>query len=70
MFLISLRIAENLTQQELADKVSITRQMVSAIENGAMPSVDTAKKIATELGFNWTKFFENETEKSATSAAS
>ena len=60
MFLLSLREKKGWTQQELADAVSVTRQMISAIENGARPSVDTAKKIASELDFPWTKFFEDE----------
>ena len=50
MGLAQLRKAKKLTQQDLAEKVHITRQMISAIENGANPSIDTAKKIAEALG--------------------
>ena len=61
MDLASIREEKKITQQELADSVSMTRQMISAIENNARPSVDTAKKIASKLEFDWTKFFEDET---------
>lgn len=54
------REKKNLTQQGLADLVGVTRQFLGMIENGnSKPSVQTAKKIAKELGFNWVKFFEN-----------
>ena len=59
MSLATIRSNQNVTQQALADSVGITRQMVSAIENGAKPSVETAKAIATELVFDWTRFFED-----------
>ncbi len=59
MDLKSLREKKEVTQQEVAIKVGVSRQMISAIEKGQMPSVDTAKKIARELGFDWTKFYES-----------
>jgi len=35
--------------------------MVTEIENGnANPSVKVAKKIAAVLGFDWTRFFDDE----------
>lgn len=55
--LAKLRAERNITQQSLADSVQVTRQMISAIENGAQPSVKTAKKIAQELGIDWTLLF-------------
>ena len=52
-----------LTQQQLAELVGVDRTLISKIESGAAtPSVTTAKKIAAVLGFNWTKFFEDEDE--------
>ena len=58
-WLLNIRKGENMTQQDIADRSGVTRQMISAIENGeAMPSVDTAKTIAEVLGFDWTRFFE------------
>lgn len=63
-WLIILRGKEGLTQEAVAEKAGITRQMVGALEGGkAKPSVDTAKAIAAALHFekyklDWTKFFE------------
>lgn len=53
--------SNNLTQEQLAKMVGISRTMITEIENGkANPSVEVAKKIAAVLGFHWTKFFEDE----------
>jgi putative transcriptional regulator len=55
------REKKHLTQQQLADKVNVDRTLISKIESGvAAPSVSTAKKIAAVLGFEWTKFYEDE----------
>lgn len=60
-WLIELRKQKKLSQQELAEKVGITRQMISAIENGdATPSVPKAQTISKLLGCEWTKFYEKE----------
>lgn len=57
-YLATIRKCKGFTQQELADKIGITRQQISAIETGqSRPSVDTAKLIATELGIRWDYFF-------------
>ena len=54
-----LRKKAHVTQQNIADEVGITRQMISAIENGdADPSVTTAKALGDLLNFSWTRFFE------------
>ena len=40
-----------MTQQELADKISVTRQTVNAIEQGKYsPSLEVAFRIATVFG--------------------
>jgi len=53
--------SNNLTQEQLAKMVGISRTMITEIENGnANPSVEVAKKIATVLGFDWVRFFEDE----------
>jgi transcriptional regulator with XRE-family HTH domain len=65
MFLENLRVQQKISQQTLAEKTHITRQMISAIENGASPSVATAKKIAAVLGFDWTRFFEPDDDPAA-----
>ena len=50
---------KKLTQSQVAEKVSISQQMFSYIENGILnPSVKTAKKIAEVLEFEWTRFYE------------
>ena len=50
-----------LTQQQLADLVGVDRTLISKIESGvSSPSVATAKKIAAVLGFDWTRFYEDE----------
>jgi putative transcriptional regulator len=46
-----LRALRNITQQELADKVGVTRQTVIAIEQDKYsPSLETAFKVAGVLG--------------------
>ncbi len=60
-WLIEFRKTMNLTQKQVAEKCNITRQMVSAIENGeATPSVTVSKALAKTLNFNWTRFFDTE----------
>lgn len=50
-----------LTQQQLAELVGVDRTLISKIESGvATPSVTTAKKIAAVLGFDWVRFFEDD----------
>ena len=57
---IDLRKQANLTQQKLADEIGVTRQWISAIENGdCEPSVTTAKSLGKLLNFPWTQFFES-----------
>ena len=49
------------SQAQIAEAVGISQQMYSAIELGERrPSVEVAKKIASVMGFNWTRFFEDE----------
>ena len=53
--------SNNLTQEQLAKMVGISRTMITEIENGkANPSVEVAKKIAAVLGFEWVRFFEDD----------
>ena len=53
--------SNNLTQEQLAKMVGISRTMITEIENGkANPSVEVAKKIAAVLDFDWVMFFEYE----------
>lgn len=58
-WLVEKRNSKNLSQIELSVKVGISQQALSKYESGTRtPSVETAKKIAKVLGFNWTKFYE------------
>lgn len=71
MDLVKLRRKKLLTQQKLADKVGVTRQMISAIEhNGKRPSVDLAMRIADVLDFDWSKFYAKEDADKETSNVS
>ena len=55
--------SNNMNQGQLAEKVGISRTMITEIENGnANPSVEVAKKIAAVLGFDWTRFYQDESE--------
>ena len=59
-WLKALREQKGITQAQIALTVGISQQMCSFIENGERgPSPETAKAIATELGFDWTRFFED-----------
>lgn len=58
-WLIEYRQKKGLSQEKLAELVGITQQAYSQYENGGRrPSVETAKKIAEILEFEWTKFYE------------
>jgi len=49
------------TQAQIAKAAGITQQMYSFIELGVRrPSVEVAKKIASVMGFHWTRFYEDE----------
>ena len=46
-----LRIANNLTQNQLAEKVMVTQQMNNRIENDlTKPGIDLAKRLAESFG--------------------
>ncbi len=52
-----------MSQAELAEEVGLTQVMVSYIESGTrQPSVETAKRIAKVLNFDWTEFFNDDPE--------
>ena len=55
------RYSKKLSQVDVANKVGITRVSYARIEiDERSPSVETAKKIANVLGFDWTRFYEDE----------
>lgn len=54
------REESNMTQEDIAKKVGVTRQHIGMIENGITnPSTELAKKLGNILGFSWTKFYED-----------
>lgn len=54
-----LRSQQNMTQQELADRVGVTRQTVIAIEQDKYsPSLETAFKVAMVLGVSLEQCFQ------------
>jgi putative transcriptional regulator len=56
-----LRASRNLTQQELADQVGVTRQTVIAMEQDKYsPSLETAFKVARVLGVPLEECFQYE----------
>ena len=60
-WLIELRKNKNMTHEEVSNACDISRQYYSMIEMGERsPSVETAKKIAKVLDFDWTKFYDEE----------
>lgn len=62
-WLKELRIKVGYTQGKLAEIVGVERSLISKFETGcARPSPNTAKAIAQILGFDWTKFYEDEKE--------
>ena len=66
MDIATMRKQANITQEEIAKKAGIARSSYTNIENGERrPSVETAKKIAAVLGFDWTLFYEDEGQKGA-----
>ena len=61
MWIKTVRLEQKKTQNELARAAKISRAAYANIENGARtPSVKTAKAIASALGVDWTRFFEQE----------
>lgn len=56
--LVEKRKEKKLTQQEIADKIGVSRQYYNDIENEKRsPSVGLAQKIGDVLGIDWTIFY-------------
>lgn len=59
-WLIAIREKRGLSQKAVSEAVKISQPSYSNIEKGERrPSIDTAKKIAEALGFDWTRFYED-----------
>lgn len=49
------------SQKAVADEIGMSQSGYAAIETGARrPSVKLAKRIAATMGFDWTKFYEDD----------
>lgn len=58
-WLIAARRDNGLTQKDMAKILNVSQPSYWAYEHGsARPSPETAKKIASVLGFPWTRFYE------------
>lgn len=67
-WLVELRAGRS--QSKVAKEIGIAQSTYASIETGyRTPSVETAKKIADVLGFQWTQFFESEEENNKTPPA-
>lgn len=65
-WLKEIRMKQEKTQDWVADEAGISRGAYGNIENGERrPSVEVAKRIAGVLGFDWTRFYEDERSESA-----
>lgn len=54
------RLKKNLTQKETAQLSGISRSYYTHIEQATKtPTVETSKRIANTLSFDWVLFFEN-----------
>lgn len=60
-WLADFRQLANMTHEKVSVRCDITRQFYSMIENGERtPSVETAKRIAEVLNFDWTRFYDTD----------
>ena len=57
-WLKAIREKAGLTQKDISERIGVSQPSYCNIENGERrPSVDTAKKIARVLRFDWTVFY-------------
>lgn len=60
-FLQAVRKEKNMTQSEVSKRAGISQPAYCNIENEERkPSVKMAKRIGAVLGFDWTRFFEED----------
>lgn len=62
-WLIEIRKEKGMSQYNVAEKCGISQSYYAAIEigeRGKPLSVNTAKKIAAVLGFDWTRFYDKD----------
>lgn len=62
-WLVAIRKEKKVTQKYISQQVGIAQPSYFNIEAGKRrPSVPIAKKIASVLGFDWTRFYEEDGE--------
>lgn len=60
-WLITIRAERGISQKDVAAAAGISQPSYCDIEKGNQnPRVETAKKIAAALGFEWTRFYEED----------
>lgn len=60
-WLIAIRKERGLSQKYVSEQIGLAQPSYCTIENGkTRPAVETAKAIAQVLGFDWTRFYEEE----------
>jgi len=60
-WLIAIRENQHLSQKRVSEAIEVSQQAYSSIETGKrQPSVPVAKKIAAVLGFDWTRFYDDD----------
>lgn len=60
-WLITIREEKKISQKYVSEQVGIAQPSYFNIEAGKRrPSVPVAKKIAAALGFDWTRFYEED----------
>lgn len=59
-WLIDIRHKKDLTQEEAAELIGLSRSYYAKVESGErVPSVGMAKAIGLVWDFDWTKFYED-----------
>lgn len=60
-WLVSIRRNLGLSQRSVADQINISPPSYCNIEHGKRkPTIEHAKAIAKVLGFDWTRFYEDD----------
>ena len=60
-WLVQARNAKGMSQADVAKQSGIVQQSYQLIEKGVnRPRIETAQRIAAVLGFEWTRFYEEE----------
>lgn len=60
-WLEAIRVEQKMSQKDVSEAVGISQASYCNIEKGKRSvAVETAKKIARVLGFDWTRFYETD----------